>query len=819
MGKRILGYLVAATLIMSLVVGCGSKAVENGVGSDKQADDGELPSGNVTLRVWGAEEDGELINQIISGFTSEYAGQATFNITFEAHSEANCKDDILGDVLNAPDVFTFADDQLMAFVASGVLKKVQNDSDRSVRNLKAAVDAASVGGSLYAYPLTADNGYFLFYNSKELSEEDVQTMDSLLDAAGKKGKKVFMDMNSGWYMYSFFGNTDMEIGLNDDGISTYCNWNAKYTDITGKDVAEAMLKIAANPAFTAVSDEGFAAGAAKGEFVAGVSGIWDENAIKEAWGDDYEAVKLPTYTVAGQQLQMASYAGYKLVGVNSYSENAAWAAKFADWMTNEKNQTLRFNMRGQGPSNKNASASGDVAQSKSIKALQQQAEFSSLQRVGGTYWDAAAAFGKEVSEGNPSGKDLQVLLNEMVKGITGEETTGDAPGNDLEEVVEESLVEESITEKESAEETDTVEEKTDTEETDKKEIDGEETDTEETDKEELGTDETVVDEVVSEEGAGDVEKIGEVEKTEEEITTEEHKKSTEEVGKDIEESTDEEMNKETADEEMNKETAGEEMDKSVGKEKADEPVDKKTEEKAADKNGKDDKGVEGKASDKEDKNVADKDDKGTSGKASDKGVKDTSGKASDKGVKDTSGKANDKDVKDTSDKESAKEAKEDAKKSGVKDVNGKATDAGKGKDKATETKDANGKASDAGKEKDKATGTKDATGKTSTGEKINGKASEVEKATNKETKKEINKETNKATNKETQGESSKNKNSKNGKAKISGKATGVYRKTKASGASTGVTIESDGEGGKEDGTGEESSDFDGCLELGKANWK
>ncbi|WP_081675819.1 extracellular solute-binding protein [Butyrivibrio sp. AC2005] len=775
MGKRILGYLVAATLIMSLVVGCGSKAVENGAGSDKQADDGEFPSGNVTLRVWGAEEDGELINQIISGFTSEYAGQATFNITFEAHSEANCKDDILGDVLNAPDVFTFADDQLMAFVASGVLKKVQNDSDISVRNLKAAVDAASVGGSLYAYPLTADNGYFLFYNSKELSEEDVQTMDSLLDAAGKKGKKVFMDMNSGWYMYSFFGNTDMEIGLNDDGISTYCNWNAKYTDITGKDVAEAMLKIAANPAFTAVSDEGFAAGAARGEFVAGVSGIWDENAIKEAWGDDYEAVKLPTYTVAGQQLQMASYAGYKLVGVNSYSENAAWAAKFADWMTNEKNQTLRFNMRGQGPSNKNASASGDVAQSKSIKALQQQAEFSNLQRVGGTYWDAAAAFGKEVSEGNPSGKDLQVLLNEMVKGITGEETTGDAPGNDLEEVVEESLVEESITEKESAEETDTVEEKTDTEETDKKEIDGEETDTEETDKEELGTDETVVDEVVSEEGAGDVEKIGEVEKTEEEITTEGHKKSTEEVGKDIEESTDEEMNKETADEEMNKETAGEEMDKSVGKEKADEPVDKKTEEKAADKTGKDDKGVEGKDSDK--------------------------------------------DVKDTSDKESAKEAKEDAKKSGVKDVNGKATDAGKGKDKATETKDANDKASDAGKEKDKATATKDATGKTSTGEKINGKASEVEKATNKETKKEINKETNKATNKETQGESSKNKNSKNGKAKISGKAAGVYKKTKASGASTGVTIESDGEGGKEDGTGEESSDFDGCLELGKANWK
>ncbi len=248
-----------------------------------------------------------------------------------------------------------------------------------------------------------------------------------------------MDMTSGWYMYSFFGNTDMEIGLNDDGISTYCNWNAKYTNITGVDVAEAMMKIGTNPAFCAVAPDGFVAGAADGKFVAGVSGICDENSIKEAWGDDYAATKLPTYTVAGQQLQMSSYAGYKLVGVNSYSPNAAWAAEFADYMTNEKNQTLRFTMRGQGPSNKNASASGDVAQSKAIQALQQQAEFSSLQRVGGTYWDVATAFGKAMIEGNPTGKELQVLLNEMVLGITGEETTGDPEGAEpVEETTEEA---------------------------------------------------------------------------------------------------------------------------------------------------------------------------------------------------------------------------------------------------------------------------------------------------------------------------------------------------------------------------------------------
>ncbi|MBO4680245.1 MAG: extracellular solute-binding protein, partial [Lachnospiraceae bacterium] len=360
MRKKSLSLFAIMCLVLTSLVGCGAKETTGGAGT-ATADTGGLPSGNVTLRVWGSEEDGELLNQIIANFKSEYSGQANFNITVEAHSEANCKDDILTDVLNAPDVFTFADDQLMALVASGVLKEVENSSEISGRNLAASSSAASIGGKLYAYPLTADNGYFLFYNKDYLTEEDVKTMSGLLSAAEKAGKKVFMDMTSGWYMYSFFGNTDMEIGLNDDGISTYCNWNAKYTNITGVDVAEGMLKVCAFPSFAATSEAGFTAGAADGTFIAGVSGVWDESAIKEAWGSSYAATKLPTYTVKGQELQMASYAGYKLVGVNSYSENAAWAAKFADFMTNEKSQTLRFELRGQGPSNLNASSQGAVA--------------------------------------------------------------------------------------------------------------------------------------------------------------------------------------------------------------------------------------------------------------------------------------------------------------------------------------------------------------------------------------------------------------------------------------------------------------------------
>ncbi|MBO4458547.1 MAG: extracellular solute-binding protein [Butyrivibrio sp.] len=431
MSKKVLTFLLSATLSFSTITGCGvSSSVEGNVSATEAVSEDELPSGDVNLRVWGSEEDSELINQIISSFKSEYSSQANFNITFEPHSESEVKDNILDDVLNAPDVFTFADDQLLALIASGVLRKVPNESEISGRNLAASSEAASFNGVLYAYPLTADNGYFLFYNSKYLSEEDVKTMDGILAATEEAGKKFFMELTSGWYMYSFFGNTDMEIGLNDDGISTFCNWNAKYTNIKGVDVAQAMVNIAGSPAFVSAGNDDFGIGAADGTFIAGVSGIWDENEIKDAWGSDYAATKLPTYTVAGQQLQMSSYAGYKLVGVNSYSPNAAWANKFADWMTNEKNQALRFTMRGQGPSNINASSSGDVSQSKGLQALQEQSEFSSLQRVGGTFWDPSTNFGTIICQGNPGGKDLQVLLNDMVTAITGTESTGDREGEE-----------------------------------------------------------------------------------------------------------------------------------------------------------------------------------------------------------------------------------------------------------------------------------------------------------------------------------------------------------------------------------------------------
>ena len=57
-------------------------------------------SGTVDLTVWGAEEDEELLRQIIEGFEEKYQGQANFQITYQPQSESKCTNALMGDLEN-----------------------------------------------------------------------------------------------------------------------------------------------------------------------------------------------------------------------------------------------------------------------------------------------------------------------------------------------------------------------------------------------------------------------------------------------------------------------------------------------------------------------------------------------------------------------------------------------------------------------------------------------------------------------------------------------------------------------------------------------
>ena len=414
MRKGICGLLLGISCTVALT-GC-SLAGEADL--PEKSDQESAEPQKVELVVWGAEEDRELMNQIIRDFETSYQGQADFQISFEAQGESQCKDALIGGLEEGADVFTFADDQLNTLAAAGALEPIENADVVKSRNLASTVEAATVNNRLYAYPLTADNGYFLYYNKQYITEEQAGTLDGILEAAAENEKLFTMDWSSAWYVYSFFGNTGLQVGLNDDGITNYCTWNQADGEIRGIDVAQAMLDIAASPGFASCTDEAFLEGVREGTVIAGVSGVWNAVAVKEAWGENAGAAKLPTYSCNDRQVQMASFSGCKLIGVNAYSEHPEWAARLAEWITNEENQRLRFEMRGQGPSNIAVANSEEIMQSPAIAALIEQSAFSQLQRVGGKFWDPVTKFAGNMAEGNPSGQDLQEQLDEMAEGVS-----------------------------------------------------------------------------------------------------------------------------------------------------------------------------------------------------------------------------------------------------------------------------------------------------------------------------------------------------------------------------------------------------------------
>lgn len=417
MKKKFFNCLLSATALGLLITGCsGSGKKDTSTVSSEQTIENTSDSKDVNLKIWTGKEDKEYIKIVTDKFIDKYKSEANITIEWSPMVEGNCRSNLLGDVLNGPDVYTTNDGDLQTIVAGGAASPVLNPDEIAANNVKVSVDAMTVNGKIYGYPITADNGYFLYYNKNYLSDEDIKSLDKILEVAAGKNKKFCMDWSSGWYLYSFFGQTGLKLSLNEDGVTNFCDWNSKTNDIKGTDVMDSLLTIAKNPGFECTGD--FVKKVKEGTCIACVSGVWDESAMKEAMGDGYAASKLPTYTVNGKQVQMSCFFGYKMIGVNPYSSNIEWAHKLADFISNEENQTLRFEIRGQGPSNINAGKSDSILKSPAIQAVLAQSEFSELQRVGGNYWTAATELGLKLASGDLGKEDPQNYIDKIVKRIT-----------------------------------------------------------------------------------------------------------------------------------------------------------------------------------------------------------------------------------------------------------------------------------------------------------------------------------------------------------------------------------------------------------------
>lgn len=410
--KKIIALLMAVCMTAGMLAACSSTPTETVPPTARETQgqtEAPATSGEkekVALKVWADQGELELLEKLCGEFAAAHP-EKEYTFEYGAVGAVDGKARYLEDPAAAADVFLFADDQLVDLVKADALYEVTRNTDAIIAaNTPGSINAATYEGTLYGYPMTSDNGYFLYYDKSVFAEEDLATLDGILAKANAAGKQVHMDVSNGWYLASFFLGSGCTLTV-EDGKQVI-----DFNNANGLAAAEAIRAFCNDPAFV-TGDDSVLAGGIGDAIACGVSGTWMATAIQEKLGDNYGCCKLPTFTCGGKQVQMGSFLGCKIYGVNSQTAYPVDAMELAEYLTGENAQIERYKVLNYGPSNVNALADETIASNLALQALSAQSEFAVSQMVLGGFWTPAEAFGAELEAHSTA--DLQTMLDQLVE--------------------------------------------------------------------------------------------------------------------------------------------------------------------------------------------------------------------------------------------------------------------------------------------------------------------------------------------------------------------------------------------------------------------
>lgn len=440
MKKKVLSALLVAAMTASMVA-CGADngtnteapAAGNDANTEAPADnntEADAPataeadlSGTYDVTVWVSESEGvtQLTEQQIDAFEEANPG-IVINATVEGVTESNSATNMITDVASGADLFCFAQDQLIRLVEAGALTKLGAAASDIVTNANDATSlkAATVGSDIYCYPLTSDNGYFMYYDKSVVQESSLDDLAAIVADCEAAGRTICMETDtSAWYLASFFFATGCHSDwtMNDDG--TFASVDDDFDSPNGLIALKGMQQMVKSSMYVSSSDGAQFAAAVPAGVV--VTGTWGASAAKEALGDNYAVADLPSFTVDGNTYHMGSYSGCKLMGVKPQDDAVKTAVlhKLAQYLTSAECQLQRYELVGWGPSNLEAQQSDEVQADPALAALAAQNEFATPQgQIHGSWWDIAKLLGN-VAEDSTTDEELQAGLDSYKASIDG----------------------------------------------------------------------------------------------------------------------------------------------------------------------------------------------------------------------------------------------------------------------------------------------------------------------------------------------------------------------------------------------------------------
>ena len=322
-------------------------------------------------------------------------------------SEADAASQVLADVAQAPDIYCFAQDQFARLVQADALAKpgVQASANVKAANDSTSVSAASIADTLYAYPLTSDNGYYMYYDTSVITNPD--DLAQIVADCEAAGKYICYELENAWYTASFFMATGCVNNwiVNEEGkfIGVEDTYNSPEGIIAMKGM-QILTKSDCyqNSSYFNSDNIGVI-----------ITGIWNANTAEEYFGENFGVTDLPSFTVDGESYHLSSFSGNKLMGVKPQTdaEKLTMLHELAQYLTGAECQLERYEEFNWGPSNLEAQASDVVKSNPHLAALALQNQYAVPQgNIHGGWWDVAKLLGAE-SKNATTVEDLWLALD------------------------------------------------------------------------------------------------------------------------------------------------------------------------------------------------------------------------------------------------------------------------------------------------------------------------------------------------------------------------------------------------------------------------
>ena len=412
-------------IAVSILLACALLAALSSCGGDGEVTDGDGMIGDeekeTRLTVWCAENLVELTKKQLEEYNEENGTNVKF--TVNPVGEGDAATNLLTDVTAGADVYCFSQDQLARLVQAGALAPVSDALRDKVRSEhdEGSVAAGEIGGTLYAFPLTSDNGYFMYYDKRVISDPAVLAdQTKLIEAVSAAGKTIAFELlGSHWYGSSYFLGAGAESVWKTGEDGAFTSYNDTFGSDKGIIAAKGMAELVASPVFVdSSSASSFTSGAA-----VVVAGTWEYETAKQILGENLGCAPLWSYTVDGESYHLGSFSGNKLVGVKPQgdSKRAALCQSVAYFLSDKDRQEERFEALGWGPSNREVQMSEDVMSNEALTALAAQNKHATSQgQYPNAWWDTGKAIGaalKQLGKTAPATEEVRPILDTYTKGL------------------------------------------------------------------------------------------------------------------------------------------------------------------------------------------------------------------------------------------------------------------------------------------------------------------------------------------------------------------------------------------------------------------